>query len=69
MKRPPAGQVNFRLSKCAFSRERPVEPAPFLGSWQETACRETERAFVEEEAAQCGYCMNGVIMTAKVLAR
>jgi nicotinate dehydrogenase subunit A len=26
-----------------------------------------QRAFVEEQAAQCGYCMNGMIMTAKVL--
>ena len=26
-----------------------------------------QAAFVEEQAAQCGYCMNGIIMTAKVL--
>jgi nicotinate dehydrogenase subunit A len=26
-----------------------------------------QRAFVEEQAAQCGYCMNGIVMTAKVL--
>lgn len=26
-----------------------------------------QAAFVEEQAAQCGYCMNGMIMTAKVL--
>jgi nicotinate dehydrogenase subunit A len=26
-----------------------------------------QRAFVEEQAAQCGYCMNGMIMSAKVL--
>jgi nicotinate dehydrogenase subunit A len=26
-----------------------------------------QRAFVEEQAAQCGYCMNGMIMTAAVL--
>ena len=25
-----------------------------------------QKAFVEEQAAQCGYCMNGMIMTAKV---
>ena len=24
-----------------------------------------QRAFIEEQAAQCGYCLNGVIMTAK----
>ncbi len=26
-----------------------------------------QKAFVTEQAAQCGYCMNGMIMTAKVL--
>lgn len=26
-----------------------------------------QTAFVEEQAAQCGYCLNGVIMTAKAL--
>ena len=26
-----------------------------------------QTAFIEEQAAQCGYCMNGIILTAKVL--
>lgn len=26
-----------------------------------------QRAFIDEQAAQCGYCTNGMIMTAKVL--
>ena len=26
-----------------------------------------QRAFIEEQAAQCGYCLNGILMTAKVL--
>lgn len=26
-----------------------------------------QRAFVEEQAAQCGFCMNGILMSAKVL--
>jgi len=26
-----------------------------------------QRAFVEEQAAQCGFCLNGVILTAKAL--
>jgi nicotinate dehydrogenase subunit A len=26
-----------------------------------------QKAFIEEQAAQCGYCLNGVILTAKAL--
>lgn len=26
-----------------------------------------QRAFIEEQAAQCGYCINGMIMTSKAL--
>ena len=26
-----------------------------------------QKAFIEEQAGQCGYCLNGMIMTAKVL--
>jgi len=26
-----------------------------------------QEAFIEEQAAQCGYCLNGLLMTAKVL--
>lgn len=26
-----------------------------------------QKAFIEEQAAQCGFCMNGIVMTAKVL--
>jgi nicotinate dehydrogenase subunit A len=26
-----------------------------------------QRAFIEEQAAQCGYCMNGMVLEAKVL--
>ena len=26
-----------------------------------------QAAFIDEQAAQCGYCMNGILMTAKVL--
>jgi nicotinate dehydrogenase subunit A len=26
-----------------------------------------QTAFIAEQAAQCGYCMNGILMTAKVL--
>ena len=36
-----------------------------LGSLEHPHALQT--AFIEEQAAQCGYCMNGMIMTAKVL--
>ncbi|MCI1040644.1 (2Fe-2S)-binding protein, partial [Pseudomonas putida] len=26
-----------------------------------------QQAFIDEQAAQCGYCMNGMIMTTKAL--
>jgi len=26
-----------------------------------------QKAFIEEQAAQCGFCMNGMIMSAKAL--
>jgi nicotinate dehydrogenase subunit A len=26
-----------------------------------------QKAFIEEQAAQCGFCMNGIVLTAKVL--
>jgi nicotinate dehydrogenase subunit A len=26
-----------------------------------------QQAFIDEQAAQCGFCMNGIVMTAKVL--
>ena len=28
-----------------------------------------QRAFITEEAAQCGYCLNGMIMTTKALLK
>jgi len=36
-----------------------------LGSRERTD--PVQRAFIEEQAAQCGYCLNGMIMTAKAL--
>jgi nicotinate dehydrogenase subunit A len=36
-------------------------------------CREqpdpVQKAFIEEQAAQCGYCLNGMIMTTKALLK
>ena len=36
-----------------------------LGSTQKP--HSLQQAFIDEQAAQCGYCINGMIMTAKAL--
>jgi nicotinate dehydrogenase subunit A len=46
-------------------QNRSVTTLEGLGSMEHPHFLQT--AFVEEQAAQCGYCMNGMIMTAKVL--
>jgi nicotinate dehydrogenase subunit A len=46
-------------------QNRRVTTLEGLGSIEHPHLLQT--AFVEEQAAQCGYCMNGMIMTAKVL--
>lgn len=46
-------------------QNRRVTTLEGLGSVEHPHLLQT--AFVEEQAAQCGYCMNGMIMTAKVL--
>ena len=37
------------------------------GLGQDDRLHPLQRAFIEEQAAQCGYCGNGMIMTAKAL--
>jgi nicotinate dehydrogenase subunit A len=46
-------------------RDRRVTTLEGLGSVENPHFLQT--AFVKEQAAQCGYCMNGMIMTAKAL--
>jgi nicotinate dehydrogenase subunit A len=47
------------------AQNRSITTLEGLGSVEHPHFLQT--AFIEEQAAQCGYCMNGMIMTAKVL--
>jgi nicotinate dehydrogenase subunit A len=51
----PAGTVGGREVTTLEGLGTPDEPHPM------------QRAFIEEQAAQCGFCLNGVILTAKAL--
>ncbi len=44
---------------------RPITTLEGLGSSEHP--HRLQQAFIDEQAAQCGYCMNGIVMTAKVL--
>ncbi|QKJ86870.1 nicotinate dehydrogenase subunit A [Paramixta manurensis] len=39
------------------------------GLGQRTALHPVQQAFIDEQAAQCGYCLNGMIMTTAALLR
>jgi len=45
--------------------ERPVRTVEGLGTAQEPGA--LQRAFIEEQAAQCGYCIAGMLMRAQAL--
>ena len=47
------------------AQNRAITTLEGLGS--STKPHALQRAFVEEQAAQCGFCMNGILMNAKVL--
>jgi nicotinate dehydrogenase subunit A len=50
-------------AKVALGRE--ITTLEGLGT--RNALHPVQQAFIEEQAAQCGYCLNGMIMTAKAL--
>ncbi|MFM0500117.1 (2Fe-2S)-binding protein [Paraburkholderia caffeinilytica] len=50
-------------AKVASGRE--ITTLEGLGT--RNALHPVQQAFIEEQAAQCGYCLNGMIMTAKAL--
>ena len=49
----------------AGAEDREVTTLEGLGN--KAAPHPVQQAFIDEQAAQCGYCMNGMIMTAKAL--
>jgi nicotinate dehydrogenase subunit A len=48
-----------------LAEEREIVTLEGLGTPQ--APHPIQQAFIDEQAAQCGYCLNGMIMTAKAL--
>ncbi|MCI3208799.1 MULTISPECIES: (2Fe-2S)-binding protein [Pandoraea] len=49
----------------SIAREREVTTLEGLGRIDDL--HPIQRAFIDEQAAQCGYCLNGMIMSAKAL--
>ncbi len=49
----------------SVARDREITTLEGLGSTVHP--HPLQKAFIDEQAAQCGYCMNGMIMAAKVL--
>ncbi len=55
------------IMPLAVARGRSVETLEGLGTGG--ALHPVQQAFVDEQAAQCGYCLNGMIMTTVALLR
>ena len=53
------------ITPVNVAQNRSVTTLEGLGSVNEP--HELQAAFIQEQAAQCGYCMNGMIINAKVL--
>src|SRR4051812_48759278 len=57
--------VRSCLTLLSTVGSKPVTTIEGLGT--SAAPHPLQKAFIEEQAAQCGYCANGMIMTAKTL--
>jgi nicotinate dehydrogenase subunit A len=57
--------VRSCTSPVSAARGKSITTLEGLGSVEHPHA--LQKAFVEEQAAQCGFCMNGIIMNAKVL--
>jgi nicotinate dehydrogenase subunit A len=58
----PVQSCDFPLSAAAGKSVTTIE-----GLARNGKLHPLQRAFIEEQAAQCGYCATGIIMTAKAL--
>jgi len=53
------------ITPVSAARNKPVTTLEGLGSTKKM--HKIQQAFVDEQAVQCGYCINGMIMTTKAL--
>jgi nicotinate dehydrogenase subunit A len=53
------------VTLVSAAQNQPVTTLEGLGSTKKM--HKIQQAFVDEQAVQCGYCINGMIMTSKVL--
>ena len=57
------------VRSCSFpgdaAREKPITTIEGLGSPERL--HPLQQAFIDEQAVQCGYCINGMVMTAAAL--
>jgi nicotinate dehydrogenase subunit A len=53
------------VTPVASARDRVITTLEGLGNTRHP--HPLQKAFIEEQALQCGYCMNGILMNAKVL--
>ena len=53
------------VTLVSAARNQPVTTLEGLGSTKKM--HKIQQAFVDEQAVQCGYCINGMIMTSKAL--
>ncbi len=61
------GGESVRSCQLPVAMVRGAAVVTIEGLGTETKPHPLQRAFLEEQAAQCGYCINGMIMTASAL--
>jgi nicotinate dehydrogenase subunit A len=59
------GTIRSCVTEVKAAANRPVTTLEGLGSTKKL--HRLQKAFIDEQAVQCGYCINGMIMSAKVL--